>query len=284
MKIWILCFCLMTLGLRAEDDKVETNKIVASVNGEVIRNDELKKAHDEALGIVSEEPVTVIDTLQNLVNRLITLQKAKKNKLDQDPIVKRRQENILFQEQLSRDLNPLYEKVVVTESDIQNYYKEKKEYDTDQILIRLKKYYTQEELDQTIEAVKDIYNKIKKDPSLFAQKAKDYSQIPNAKNGGKMGFLPAAVFAPEYYEAIHTKKAGFFTSDKKDVFITEPVKTQFGFHIIKVNGVKEYSQIDKKYYKDVIVRRHKQNLINKDYFANERKKASVIINQNNIDV
>ena len=65
----------------------------------------------------------------------------------------------------------------------------------------------------------------------FADLAKKYSIDPGSKaNGGELGVSDGSNYVPEFTAAIKTLKAGQYT--------TTPVKTQFGFHIIKLNSVK----------------------------------------------
>ena len=49
-----------------------------------------------------------------------------------------------------------------------------------------------------------------------------------------MGFQPASQLATEYFKAIKGKSVGY---------ISPPVRTQFGYHIIKVLAAKSYEKI-----------------------------------------
>lgn len=76
----------------------------------------------------------------------------------------------------------------------------------------------------------DIEAQLKKG-AKFADLAKKYSIDPGSKaNGGELGWSDGSNYVPEFTSAIKTLKKGQYT--------TTPVKSQFGFHIIKLNDVK----------------------------------------------
>ncbi len=59
----------------------------------------------------------------------------------------------------------------------------------------------------------------------FAQVAKECSQCPSGQSGGDLGFFGKGMMVPEF------EKAAFGSSVNQ---VSEPVKTQFGYHLIKV--------------------------------------------------
>ena len=77
---------------------------------------------------------------------------------------------------------------------------------------------------------KDLAEKAKKGGD-FAQLAKENSEDPGSKeNGGDLNFFSRERMVPEFAEAA-------FKMNKGD--ISDPVKTQFGFHVIKVTDKKD---------------------------------------------
>ncbi len=86
-------------------------------------------------------------------------------------------------------------------------------------------------LNATAEAkAKDILSKLKAGGD-FAQLAKDNSADPgSASQGGELGWFAAGVMVPEFEKAAFALKVG----ETSDV-----VKTQYGFHIIRLEDVKK---------------------------------------------
>jgi len=61
----------------------------------------------------------------------------------------------------------------------------------------------------------------------FAQLAKKYSECPSGNNGGDLGFFSRGKMVPEFENAAFNMEIGQ---------VSTPVKTQFGYHLIKVTA------------------------------------------------
>jgi peptidyl-prolyl cis-trans isomerase C len=93
-----------------------------------------------------------------------------------------------------------------------------KQYDVSHILVKDQK------------TANDIEAQLKKGAN-FADLAKKYSVDPGSKaKGGELGWSDGSNYVPEFTAAIKTLQKGQYT--------TTPVKSQFGYHIIKLNDVK----------------------------------------------
>ncbi|ENS8694453.1 peptidylprolyl isomerase [Neisseria gonorrhoeae] len=64
----------------------------------------------------------------------------------------------------------------------------------------------------------------------FTGLARRYSQDASAGNGGDLGWFADGVMVPAFEEAVHALKPGQ---------VGAPVRTQFGWHIIKLNEVRD---------------------------------------------
>lgn len=262
----------LTLLLAFSFSLFANEKVVATVNGEKILKSEFDKIYEQSRLYVSNTIVTKKKILDDLIAKRVGIQKAKDNKLDRDPVVREKIEDILYHAQISKDLEPEFKKIKVTENDVKNYYNENKEYRTAQILLRLKAKPTNAEIEKVLAAATDMFNRIKAEPNKFAEFANQYSQISSAPNGGDMGFQPPVRLAPQYYEAIKGKPVGY---------ITRPVRSQFGYHIIKVLAVKDFKSINMGLYKKIIYDQ-KRDAILDGYFEGLRKSASVKVNKENL--
>ena len=73
--------------------------------------------------------------------------------------------------------------------------------------------------------------KLLADGADFATLAETYSEDPgSAANGGDLGFFSKGMMVPEFEAAAFALEPGS---------VSEPVKTQFGYHLIKVDEVRE---------------------------------------------
>lgn len=61
----------------------------------------------------------------------------------------------------------------------------------------------------------------------FAAVAKESSKCPSGSNGGDLGYFGRGMMVPEFEQAAFSLPAGE---------VSEPVKTQFGWHLIKVTA------------------------------------------------
>ncbi|SHJ98692.1 peptidylprolyl isomerase [Tepidibacter formicigenes] len=125
---------------------------------------------------------------------------------------------------------------------------------------------SEEEEKKVKEKAKDILIRAKNGED-FAKLAKEYSQDPGSKeNGGDLGYFGKGVMVPEF------EKVAF---DLKPGEISDLVKTQFGYHIIKVedkiNELRKFEEVKKgikaeleqNAYKDKIEELRKETKIEK---------------------
>ncbi|WP_099187253.1 peptidylprolyl isomerase [Tepidibacter mesophilus] len=78
-------------------------------------------------------------------------------------------------------------------------------------------------------AAKKILDEINNDLS-FEEAASKYSKCPSNERGGDLGFFSKGQMVPEFENAAFSMEKGQ---------VSEPVKTQFGYHIIKLTDKKE---------------------------------------------
>jgi parvulin-like peptidyl-prolyl isomerase len=239
--------------------------VVATVNGRVITKKQFEDYHLQNLKFVGQRQITKEVSLQDLINRELGIIKAKKSGTDKDQAIVAKQEDILFHAQISKDLEGEFKKISVSDDDVKKYYEDNKEYRTAHILYRLRAEPTPDEVKGAYEQTMAIYAQLQKTPDDFAKMANKYSQTSAAPVGGDLGFQPPTRLAPEYFEAIKGQKAGF---------ISKPTRTQMGYHIIKVLGVKSFEQIDKNLYKKIIYDRKRDALMD-EYFKGLAKGVDI---------
>ena len=78
---------------------------------------------------------------------------------------------------------------------------------------------------------RDIIARLRKEPGAFAKLAMEKSKDQGSKaNGGELGWFDLSRMVPEFGAAVSKLEKGKFTQ--------EPVKTQFGYHVILLEDVK----------------------------------------------
>jgi parvulin-like peptidyl-prolyl isomerase len=127
--------------------------------------------------------------------------------------------------------------IEVTDADIKKFYDDNKaeferpeEVKASHILFMTKQDDTKEFSDAQLEKAKKAVAAAKKKGADFAALAKEQSEEPGAKeSGGDLGFFSKDRMVPEFSEAAFKLQPGQ---------ISEPVRTQFGWHVIKLEEKK----------------------------------------------
>lgn len=246
-----------------------TDPVVATVNGVEIKKTQLDQAFEQNLMFVSDKIVTKEKVLDDIINREIGVKKAKEGKLNEDPVVKAKMEDVLYHAQISRDLEKKLQGIIVTDKEAQDYYAKNKEYRTAHILFRIRVSPEKEEVQEATKKALEVYKQLQAKPQLWPELANKYSQSSTAPAAGDLGYLPAIKYAPEYFKAINGKPSGY---------ISPPVRTQFGLHIIKTLGVHEWKEVDPAIYKKIVYDQKRDKIL-EEYFAEGRKGTQVKINK-----
>lgn len=104
-------------------------------------------------------------------------------------------------------------------------------------------------------------NNIKKeilDGSItFEEAAAKYSSCPSKEQGGNLGSFSRGMMVPEFEEAAFDAEIGK---------VTDPVKTQFGYHLIKVEAKSSGKNLEFEEVKDGVVNQLLQERQQKKYF------------------
>lgn len=199
--------------------------------------------------------------INELVNRQLLVQEAKKEKLDRDP-------EVAFEiEQLKNDalIQALLQKQAkskpISDAELKKEYKDKiananlKEYKASHILLK-----TEEEAKAVIAELDG--------GAVFADVAKAKSTGPTAKKGGELGWFKPNQMVPPFAQAVAEMKKGTYTKT--------PVKTRFGWHVIKLEDERKLTPPKFEDVKDQI-RSIMTNQKIQEYVMSLRNKAKVDI-------
>jgi len=133
--------------------------------------------------------------------------------------------NLLKQYALSKLINS----VTVNEVEMKKYYNENKEDFVEPESIKASHILVKDE-ETANKIIAELENGKK-----FEDAAREYSLCPSKENGGDLGFFPRGRMVPEFEVAAFALEKGEFTKT--------PVKTKFGYHIIKLTGRRETMEL-----------------------------------------
>lgn len=207
----------------AADDKAPASpdKVIATIDGKPITEGDLAVAESEIgsdMGTMPG-PQKRASLLEFLIDNQLFAEAAEKDKLDQSAD---------FQTRLTylkrRALRELYfEKVIktgVTDADARKIYDEQVK-----LLKPEEEVSARHILVDTEAEAKALKEKIDKGAD-FAQLAKENSKDPGSKDdGGNLGYFGHGQMVPQFEEVVFKLKKGE---------VSDPVKTQFGWHLVKL--------------------------------------------------
>jgi len=217
--ILFAALALAACGEKSADD----SKVIATVNGEKITEndyDNYLKARQAQQAPIPDKDREREIVLDEMINRLLLVQQARATGVDKEPDVyfqlKRQTENTL-----ARGLLRNYVKEhPITDEDVQKRFEQetakmnKSEFRARHILSR-----TEEEAKEILKslAAGEKFEKLAKAKSADAR---------SAQEGGDLGWFNQGSMVPEFFNAVAAMKPGEVSP--------APVKTDFGWHVIKL--------------------------------------------------
>jgi len=198
----------------------EANPVLAKVNGAEIRASDVALAEEE-LGpsLAQMDPATKKENvLSFLIDMKIVSKEAEDKKIaDRDDFKTR----LAFARNrlLMDNLLAVEGKAATTDENMKKVYEEAAKQITGE-----QEVHARHILVETEDQAKKIEGDLKKGAD-FAELAKKESKDPGASDGGDLGFFTKDQMVPEFSAAAFALEPGK---------ISDPVKTQFGWHIIKV--------------------------------------------------
>jgi foldase protein PrsA len=132
----------------------------------------------------------------------------------------------------------LQDRISISDDQVKEYFEENKDSFAQEEQVEASHILVEDE-----ETAKEVKEKLDNGGD-FAELAKEYStDTSNAESGGELGFFAKGEMVTEFDEKAFAMKKGE---------ISEPVKTEFGYHIIKVT--------DKKEAKEAVLDEHKEEV------------------------
>ncbi len=164
--------------------------------------------------------------LEQIISSKLLLLDARHNLLETEPEFKaelaRLRESLL----ISYAGNKVISAVTVSDDDVRKYYEENQEKFREGESVNASHILVDSE-----EKALDILAKIKSGETTFEDAAREFSSCPSGQRGGNLGDFTKGQMVPEFDTAVFEMQVGEITE--------APVKTQFGFHLIKLNSKSE---------------------------------------------
>ena len=148
-------------------------------------------------------------------------------------------------------INKVLSDIVITDEDMKKYYEQNKAQFKKPETISAKHI-----LVNDIEEANSIKKELDNNSISFEEAAKKYSSCPSKEQGGDLGEFGRGMMVPEFEKAAFELEIGE---------VSEPVKTQFGYHIILVESKNEAKEKEFDEVKDMIFNQMNQQAQQKKY-------------------
>ncbi len=241
---------------------------LAKVNNSVISLEDFNKKYRENMKFFQFKAPTKKGVLDDLIKRELGIQEAKRLGLDKDPEVIDRMNTVLYHALLDKRLSKDFDGIKTADSDAQEFYGNNPEIRTSHIFVALRADATPAQQQEALNKIQKIYNEqIKPGKLSFAEVAQRFSEGTAAPMGGDIDYQFKDKLDPAYYSAARSIKVGQTTGI---------VRTQFGYHVIKLTAVRPWSEVDRGQVKRMLFD-EKRNDIFERYMTQLRAQAKVNI-------
>ena len=233
---------------------MDKNKLLAEVNDKKIYTQDVYNFMANIQGgdrFQNEDGIKVLT--DEMVNQEILLADAYKNNLDMDEEFETELKLVKDNMLKNYAMHKIFEQVVATEEDLKKYYEDNKE-----MLSPSTNYTASHILVEDENKANDIYEEIQNGLD-FSEAAKKYSLDPSGSNGGSLGKFPKGVMVKEFQDGLEKLQPGQ---------ISKPVKSQFGFHIIKLDDVeknlpKDFEEVRDTVYQTYLMAKRQEKYLEK---------------------
>ena len=224
------------------------NKVLAKVGGIAVTESEV----NEMIANLAQRGQQFDNTqgremiLEQLISNKLLLLDAKKNMYEYNAEFKAQMEKVKEDMLISFAMAKTFEAVKpATEEEIQKFYEENKNNFVSGESVNASHILVDSE-----EKANELLEKISKGEISFEDAARQNSSCPSSENGGNLGEFTRGQMVPEFDEAAFSMVAGE---------VKGPVKTQFGYHLIKLNSKNESKAYELNAIKDQI-----KGMVNKE--------------------
>ena len=192
--------------------------------------------------------------LEQLIEQRLFLADAMRNVYEREPEFKAQMARIREQLLIQYAVNKAVGNAKVTDEEAKAFFDENPDQFVGQETVEASHILVDSE-----EKAKEILEKINAGEMTFEAAAAEFSSCPSAQNGGSLGEFGHGQMVPEFDQACFAMEVGA---------VSEPVKTQFGYHIIRLNKKNEAQALS---YNDVRAQLYEQLAREKQQAAYQSK-------------
>jgi parvulin-like peptidyl-prolyl isomerase len=204
--------------------------------------------------------------LDNLIKYELGLLEAKKQNLQEDPYIKEKFRKLMFSEMIKRNVTKKTNKIRVSDKEMRAFYKSNPEVRVSHIFLSLPRIAKKTQIKEVRSRANVILKKVKKNPASFKDLVKLYTEEKSTKSkGGDLGYQSVVSLNPKLYNVAKKMSVGD---------ISGLMQTKYGFHIIKLSGVKKYNKANKRPLRALVFERKRQAFY-ENYFQTLQSKYKV---------
>ncbi len=263
----VLASVLVSFGLASVVHATE----LARINSSVITLEDFNKKYRENLKFFQFKAPTKKGVLDDLIKRELGVQEAKRQGLDKDPLVIERVNTVLYHALIEKKLSKEFDKIQISDDEAKAFYAKNPEIRTSHIFFSAPADSKPELEKKARENILKAQEELKKGNRSFAEIAQRLSEGIAAPMGGDIDYQTRDKLDPAYYEAALALK----TPGK----VSDIVRTQFGFHIIKLTAIRPWTDVDKAQVKRLVFDERRSQIF-ENYMNQLRQQAKVSVNGN----
>jgi peptidyl-prolyl cis-trans isomerase C/peptidyl-prolyl cis-trans isomerase D len=244
---------------------------LAKINGTVVTLEDFNKKYRENLKFFQFKAPTKKGVLDDLIKRELGIQEARKLGLDKDPDVIDRMNTVLYHALLDKKLSKEFEGIHVTDDEAKSFYSRNPEVRTSHIFVAVRPDATAEQDRKAREKIKKIQDEQLKDGKMsFAEVAQRFSEGVAAPMGGDIDYQTRDKLDPTYYDtAVKLKSPGK---------VSGIIRSQFGYHIIKLTAVRPWEEVDRAQVKRQLFDERRSQIF-EQYMRQLRQQAKVSVRE-----
>jgi parvulin-like peptidyl-prolyl isomerase len=182
---------------------------------------------------------------ERLIEKVLFTELARKEGIEKDPEFKAAMEKIKDELLVNLWMKKQLDNAIVSDSEAKEFYEKNKDKFMQKESVHARHILVKDE-----KTAKEIIDQLKplKDDALkakFIELAKAKSTGPSGPQGGDLGNFSKGQMVPEFSKAVWALKVGDITE--------KPVKTQFGYHVIYLEGKTDAKPVSYDKVKDQII-------------------------------